>query len=86
MGDPILPITPTQWDRPRTEAVRQALRAAHDSASVSDLLFLEAWEAHGSPDIASTLRASQIRRANPQLAEEIRAELRSASSVSGRPQ
>jgi hypothetical protein len=40
-------------------------------------------------DIASTLRAGQIRRANPLLAEEIRAELRITGRkppVSSRPQ
>jgi hypothetical protein len=71
-----LSITTAPWDRPQTEAVRRALRATQDETSVSDLLFLEAWEAQTLPDIASTLRASQIRRANPRLAAEIRAELR----------
>ncbi len=76
------------WYRPLTEAVRRALRAAPDETAVSDLLFLEAWEAQSPHDIASTLRAGQIRRANPHLAEEIRAELRSGRSppVSSRPQ
>jgi len=57
------------WYRPLTEAVRRALRAAPDETAISDLLFLEAWEMQGRPDIASTLRAGQIRRANPLLAE-----------------
>ncbi len=78
--------TTAPWGPPQTEAVRRALRATHDWTSVSDLLFLEAWEAHGAPDIADTLRASQIRRANPRLAEEIRAELRGSPDFSGRPQ
>jgi hypothetical protein len=75
-------------DQPRTEAVRRALRAAPDETAVSDLLFLEAWEIHPPHDIASTLRAGQIRRANPMLAEAIRAELRSGPVplVSFRPQ
>jgi hypothetical protein len=63
-------------DQPRTEAVRRALRAAPDETAVSDLLFLEAWEVQAPNDIASTLRAGQIRRANPLLAKAIRAELR----------
>ena len=80
-------ITTAPWNRPQTEAVRRALRAAHDATSVSDLLFLETWEVQGLPDIASTLRASQIRRANPELAAEIRAELRARPpDVSGRSQ
>ncbi len=75
-------------DQPRTEAVRRALRAAPDETAIQDLLFLEAWEMQTPGDIASTLRAGQIRRANPRLAEAIRAELRTGStqSVSSRPQ
>ena len=59
----------------RTEAVRRALRRTGDRLAVADLLFLESWETRGKPDIAATLRAAQIRRANPVLAEEIHAEL-----------
>lgn len=81
-------VTTGPWYQPQTQAVRRALSAAHDSASVSDLLFLEAWETQATLDIACTLRASQIRRANPALVEEIRAELRGARflPVSSRPQ
>jgi hypothetical protein len=43
----------------------------------ADLLFLEAWEIQPSSHVGSALRASQIRRANPGLAEEISDELRS---------
>ncbi len=60
---------------PRTEALRRALRQVRDEAAVADLLFLEAWQAQCHSDIASSLRASQIRRANPSLAAEIHAEL-----------
>jgi len=75
------------WVQPRTEAVRRALRAKPDETAVRDLLFLEAWELQAPFDIASTLRASQIRRANPLLAEAIRAELRSGrlATVNPRP-
>jgi hypothetical protein len=68
--------------------VRRALRATPDETAISDLLFLEAWEVQAPRDIASTLRAGQIRRANPLLAEAIRAELRAAPMppVSLRPQ
>jgi hypothetical protein len=59
----------------QTEAVRRALRTNGDAVTVSDLLFLEAWEAAPMADVAATLRAGQIRRANPALAAEIRAEL-----------
>ena len=59
----------------RTEAVRRALRGTGDRLAAADFLFLESWETRGLPDVAATLRAAQIRRANPQLAEEIRAEL-----------
>ena len=59
----------------RTEAVRRALHTNQDAVTISDLLFLEAWEAAPMADIAATLRAGQIRRANPALAAEVRAEL-----------
>ncbi|HEX5325327.1 MAG TPA: hypothetical protein VFW75_01535, partial [Acetobacteraceae bacterium] len=53
---------------PRTEAVRRALCSARADGAVSDLLFLETWEAVPVADVAATLRAGQIRRANPALA------------------
>ncbi len=65
----------TSFALPRTEAVRRAMRAVRDEASAADLLFLECWEAWPAYGVAATLRASQIRRANPRLAAEIRAEL-----------
>jgi hypothetical protein len=63
------------FDRPLTRAVARALSALHDPASVSDLLFLERWEMSPLPGTAAALRVGQIRRANPALAAEIRAEL-----------
>lgn len=65
------------WLEPaRTEAVRRALDAARDHTATEDLLFLEAWETHTLPDVSAALRAYQIRRANPVLAAELRAELK----------
>lgn len=60
---------------PRTEALRRALQQVRDDAAAADLMFLEEWQTQRHPDIASILRASQIRRANPQLAAAIHAEL-----------
>jgi hypothetical protein len=60
---------------PRTEALRRVLRTVRDETMAADLLFLEDWWAQQRPGIADYLRASQIRRANPTLAEEIRTEL-----------
>jgi len=60
---------------PRTAALRRALRKIHDEGTAADLLFLEYWQTQSNPDIAASLRASQIRRANPKLAAEIHAEL-----------
>ncbi len=60
---------------PLTDAVRRALRHVDNEAVAADLLFLEHWQAQRCPDIAASLRASQIRRANPALAAEIHAEL-----------
>jgi hypothetical protein len=69
---------PTDGDAqvsPRTEALRRALRMVRDRTVAADLLFLEDWCIQRRPAIADCLRAGQIRRANPALAEEIRAEL-----------
>jgi hypothetical protein len=60
---------------PRTMAVRRALMQRGDCNSTADLLFLEEWEVQPRREVAVTLRAHQIRRANPTLAAEIRAEL-----------
>ena len=68
--------------QPVTRALSVALREAHDSTARSDLLFLEAWEMRRSPDLAATLRASQIRRANPGLAAAIERELKAANDLS----
>jgi hypothetical protein len=64
--------------QPVTRAVSLALRDAHDPRVWSDLLFLEAWEMHRPADLAATLRASQIRRANPGLVAAIERELKAA--------
>ena len=64
--------------RPVTRVVSLALKDAPDPRARSDLLFLEAWEMHRSANLGATLRASQIRRANPGLAAEIERELKSA--------
>ncbi len=61
---------------PLTHAVRRALQGTSDTRLAEDLLFLEAWEIHPSANLGATLRASQIRRANPGLAAEIDAELK----------
>ncbi len=61
---------------PYTDAVRRALAGVKDSRVADDLLFLEAWEIRPSSHLGTTLRASQIRRANPALAAEIDAELK----------
>lgn len=66
----------------RTEAVRRALRDVRDANAAADLMFLESWELSSIPGVAAALRASQLRRANPALAEEIRAELKAGK---GRP-
>jgi hypothetical protein len=58
-----------------TAAVRRALDHARCDAAVADLLFLEAWEASPSHEVAAVLRVAQIRRANPELADAVRIEL-----------
>jgi hypothetical protein len=64
------------WKQPFTLAVRQALQNVSNSQFVEDLLFLEAWEMRPSSHLGMTLRAGQIRRANPGLAAAIDAELK----------
>jgi hypothetical protein len=66
---------------PFTLAVRQALQNANNSRLEEDLLFLEAWEMHPCPDLGVTLKASQIRRANPDLAAAIDAELKARAHL-----
>lgn len=61
---------------PYTEAVRRALQGVKDPRQAEDILFLEAWERAPTADLGVTLRAGQIRRANPALAAEIDAELK----------
>jgi len=65
--------------QPRTQAAREALKQSPGMATISDLLFLEAWETHRPTDLGTILRAGQIRRANAGLADAIRAELTSSS-------
>lgn len=67
---------------PRTRALQKALQDSCSGLATADLLFLEAWEAAPRADIGVALRVSQIRRANPDLAAEIRAELGSAPEAS----
>ena len=60
---------------PCTMALRRALPRMSNPALAEDLLFLERWEVSPSPGAAAALRITQLRRANPVLAAEIRAEL-----------
>jgi hypothetical protein len=62
--------------QPVTRAVSLALLAANDPGTRSDLLFLEAWEISRPENLGATLRASQIRRANPDLVAAIERELK----------
>ena len=64
-----------------TETIARALAGTHSHTASEDYLFLEAWERAASLNLASLLRAAQIRRANPELAAALRAELsRSAAA------
>lgn len=59
----------------RTNALQRVLSNLHDDNASADLLFLERWELEPLPGAAAALRIVQIRRANPALAAEIRAEI-----------
>ena len=70
---------------PRTTAAQRALSAFHSSQPIierlsADLQFLENWESNPAPGTAAALRIGQIRRANPDLAAEIRREVLSERS------
>jgi len=60
---------------PLTAVLREALPRITDQGAQADLLFLERWELVPRPDMAQVLRVRQIRRANPDLARAIRAEV-----------
>lgn len=64
---------------PFTHAVKRALQGVNNSQVEADLLFFEAWEMHPSTHLGAALRAHQIRRANPNLAAAIDAELKAVS-------
>ena len=77
-------MTQSVLKQPVTQAVRMALQGVNNSVFEADLLFLEAWEMHPSSHLGVTLRAGQIRRANPGLAAAIDAELK-AGPVRNKP-
>jgi hypothetical protein len=60
---------------PRTSAVRDLMARTNDPALLEDLLFLERWEASPAHGAGSVLRVSQIRRAMPDVAAAVRAEI-----------
>ncbi len=68
-------IDPIYFTAPQTAAAQRVLERLSDHASQADLLFLERWERQPLPGSAAALRVGQIRRAHPELAAEIRAEL-----------
>ncbi len=59
-----------------TQALRRVLPQVRDQVSAADLLFLERWEMYPLPGAAAALRVAQLRRANPELAAAIRAEVK----------
>jgi hypothetical protein len=63
------------FNRAQTMAVRRALAEAADHTALADLLFLERWEMVPVAGSAAALRVLQIRRANPELAAAVRAEI-----------
>lgn len=74
------PETLPDFTQAQTQAVRRALARSHDHTLLADLLFLERWEMAPIPGPAAALRVAQIRRANPDLAEQVRAEVARARS------
>ena len=74
------PETLPDFTQAQTQAVRRALARSLDHTLLADLLFLERWEMAPIPGPAAALRVAQIRRANPDLAEQVRAEVARARS------
>ncbi len=79
-----MPLTPTlerpvttgfEPFTPVTTVLQDALPRIRDHSARADLLFLERWEMAPQSGTALALRVQQIRRANPELAEAIRAEV-----------
>lgn len=70
--------TEFSFQAPITTAVRRALDHVRDSSTIADLLYLERWEMAPLPGAAAALRMVQIRRANPDLAAAVRAEINAA--------
>ncbi len=62
-------------EMPCTMALRRRMAEGMDRSFAADLLFLERWEISPAPGSGAALRVSQIRRANPELAAAIRAEV-----------
>ena len=60
---------------PRTSVVRDLMARQNDPALLADLLFLERWEAAPAHGTGSVLRVAQIRRALPDVAAAVRAEI-----------
>ena len=60
---------------PMTAVLQNTLPRVHDRSAKVDLLFLERWEMAPQSGTALALRVQQIRRANPELAKAIRAEV-----------
>jgi hypothetical protein len=69
-------VTPDPETGACTQALRRVLPQIRDHASAADLLFLERWEMYPLPGAAAALRVVQLRRANPELAAAIRAEVK----------
>jgi hypothetical protein len=69
---PTITFDPSQ---PCTRAVRHHLATPGTGGMIADLLFLERWEMSPAPGAGPALRIAQIRRANPELAAAVRAEL-----------
>ena len=70
-----MPIPPESAAIPLTTVLRNALPCIVSPSARDDLLFLERWEILPQLGIALALRMQQIRRANPELARAIRAEV-----------
>lgn len=72
---------PPGFGQVHTNAVRRAVQQMRDHTALADFLFLERWEMAPVAGAAAALRVAQIRRANPELAAAVRAEIAGARAA-----
>jgi len=71
-------MTTTHLEKKMDEILPASICDADRDATIRDLMFLAAWEKRSVPWPGSIIRIRQIRRANPELASAVHADLTGA--------